>query len=87
MIMGKTSDETITASTTTEAAEFTVSLVEFLSEIPAGKVETKAGFTHRCQMEKITGNKFRAEWQQLFTLFETQPVSVPWAEWVKKGGK
>ena len=70
-----------------EQTEFPVTLDEFLSEIPQAKVETKAGFGRLCQNENIRGLKQRGEWAKLFTLFETQPVNIKWADWIKKGGR
>ena len=72
---------------TDEPAEFPVSLEEFLSEIPVTRVEMKAGFTHLCRAERIAGRQLRAEWQKLFTLFETMPTKSTWGEWQKSGGK
>lgn len=69
-----------------EPTEFSVTLDEFLSEIPQAKIETKAGFVRLCQNEGIGGLKMRGEWTKLLTLFETQPMKVTWAQWVK-GGK
>lgn len=70
-----------------EPAEFPVSLEEFLSEVSTARVEMKAGFTHLCRSEQITGHKQRSEWQKLLTLFETRPIAVPWSEWQKQEGK
>lgn len=70
-----------------EVSEFPVTLDEFLSEIPVTKVETKQGFTHICKTKGINGHKMRSAWQDLFTLYQTQPVSMTWEEWVKQGGK
>lgn len=65
---------------------FPVSLAEFLNGVK-GKVEMKAGFEHLCRQEKITGNKLPGDWQKLFELFGTKPVSVPWSVWAQKGGR
>lgn len=71
----------------TEPQEFAVTLDEFLSEIPTGQVETKAGFTRLCQLEQIAGMKMRGEWQRLYTLYSTQPTKMKWSDWIKQGGK
>lgn len=78
--------EIIDTPVASEPSEFTVTLEEFLSEIPQAKVETKAGFVRLCQNENIGGLKMRGEWNKLLTLFETKPMKTTWAQWIK-GGK
>lgn len=78
--------ETATAAPQ-EPAEFKVTLGEYLSEIPTAKVETKAAFAALCREKNINGNKLRGEWQAIMNLFNTQPLSISWEEWIKKGGK
>lgn len=76
----------ITEAPAPAPTEFAVTIDEFLSEIPQAKVESKAGFTRLCQTEAIAGMKLRKEWEKLFSLYETQPTKLKWADWVKKGG-
>ena len=72
---------------TSEPAEFTLTLEEFLAEIPNSRVEIKAGFTHLCQAEGITGSKYRSEWSNLMRLYGAKPTKLTWSEWIKQGGK
>jgi hypothetical protein len=69
------------------ATEFPVTIGEFLSEVPASKVESKAAFRQVMATEGYTGNKLRADWNALFEQFSTKPTAVTWKEWTSpKGG-
>jgi hypothetical protein len=69
--------------------EFPVTLDEFLTEIPAGKVEIKAAFSRLMKNEGIGGHRQRAEWRGMLEQFRTMPVGTAWKEWTDpdKGGK
>lgn len=73
----------------TTPAEFPVTIDEFLTEIPAGKVETKAAFARLMKSEGISGHRQRAEWRKMLEQFRTMPVGTAWIEWTDpdKGGK
>lgn len=66
-----------------EPTEFPLTLDEFLNELPIAQVETKAGFRHQMQVEKINGQKLRKEWGALLNLYKKQPSSMSWADWTK----
>jgi len=74
-----------------ETTEFPLTLDEFLSELPATRVEMKAGFRHVMQEENNSGVRLREDWQALLDLYKEQPSSMSWADWIKsqvnaKGG-
>lgn len=70
-----------------ETSEFPVTLDEFLGGVSQAQTEMKSAFSNLCKQEKINGHKTRSEWERLFGLFKTMPVSATWSEWAKGGGK
>jgi hypothetical protein len=66
-----------------EPTEFPLTLDEFLSELPAARIETKAGFKHVMEQEKETAPRLRKDWTALLDLYHTQPSAMSWEEWVK----
>ena len=71
---------------TEETQSFPVTLEEYLQTIK--KPESRAGFAHLMRQEEIGGHKDASEWDGLFELFKTKPVSVSWQEHSEpQGGK
>jgi hypothetical protein len=66
-----------------EPTEFPLTLDEFLIELPKAQVETKAGFRHVMQANKIGGAKLRSEWGDLLSLYQKQPSRMSWVDWTK----
>jgi hypothetical protein len=73
--MAKADKETIEQAPT----EFTVMIEEFL--LGSYQPEMKRAFRDLMKKEELTGRKTREEWQNLYTLFQTKPVSTPWEVW------
>lgn len=69
----------------TAQQEFKIVLDEFLSTMPKAQV-MKNAFESLCRNEKISGHKTLTEWQRLFQLFKSQPMSKTWTQWVNQGG-
>jgi hypothetical protein len=62
---------------------YPIRLQEYVSGLPAGKVESASAFSALMKSEDIGGRKDPKMWDKLFQKFITKPVGVSWIDWAK----
>lgn len=65
-------------STLVTVDEFVMSIDEFIAEMPLASSAAAAAFKHAAR--KITGHKYRNEWQALMAKFMSLPTGIALTE-------
>lgn len=78
--------QTTAAPTTTEQAEFVVSVVEFSQTVPVKDRRLAEAFRRTIENTDdllLSARKLPGEWRRYFEHFKVKPAAMPWLAWVK----